>query len=114
MTGLYDKYLVCHTDGGPLPKGFDSFLLRLDAGASHREASLAALKTYADRVSADCPQLAADLRDRYGLDVTPCCDERNQLKIELARTKERLARLQVKAMNLGVRCSKPAAHCQKA
>jgi hypothetical protein len=67
--GLYGRYIVRKADGSPTDPRAEYFVLRLDEHGSdpiHIEACRAAAMVYADLIEPYLPQLAADLRLRYG------------------------------------------------
>lgn len=66
--GLHLKYHIRKADGSPVDPGFEGFMLRVDAAAEpkHRAACLQALAAYADAIDPHLPELAADIRRRYG------------------------------------------------
>lgn len=67
--GLHGKYSIERADGKALPDTFEAFVLRLDSGAepNHRKACRAAVLTYADEIEAHLPELAKDIRDKWGV-----------------------------------------------
>lgn len=69
--GLFRKFTVSRTDGSDAPDGkhygCDYFVLDV----THDPHAKAALAAYADAVEATHPQLAADMRQRYGIGAKP-------------------------------------------
>lgn len=72
--GLYGKFHIARTDGTDAPggkhHGCDYFVLDV----THDKHAKAALAAYADAVEATHPQLAADMRSRWGLTTQPAGD----------------------------------------
>lgn len=67
--GLYNRYEVRKRNGSGVDPSAEYFVLRLDSGGRdpvHVAACRAAVLVYADKIEAHIPQLAADLRMRYG------------------------------------------------
>lgn len=61
---LYQKYIVKRSDGEGDPYA-EYFVLRVDKGSNDREASLEALKTYANMIKETSNQLYTDIMKRY-------------------------------------------------
>lgn len=71
--GLHQKYVVSKVNGKPIDPRAEFFVLRLDPyckDSIHRAACKLAVQAYADAIEAHIPQLAYDLRQRYGLKKT--------------------------------------------
>ena len=68
MTGLYNKYKIEKTDGSPLDKDAEYFVLRLDKGGDreHVISSRRAIQLYAKSIMKFLPDLAKDLDRLYG------------------------------------------------
>lgn len=66
-TGLHTKYHIMKTNGEPLDKGFEGFVLRLDVGGDpdHVRACRHALMEYASSINHVLPDLARDIWNRY-------------------------------------------------
>jgi len=67
--GLHQRYRIEKADGSPVEYGSEYFVLRLDDGGSdpnHIEACKAAVLRYSEKIKDHIPQLATDLKDRYG------------------------------------------------
>lgn len=66
--GLQFKYAITKADGSPLDENSEYFVLRLDAGGepNHVAACRAAVLEYACHIEPHLPNLAADLRERWG------------------------------------------------
>ena len=67
--GLHARYRVEKADGTPVDSRAEYFVLRLDDHGSdpkHIAAGRKAVLTYADEIEDHLPELAKDLRDRYG------------------------------------------------
>lgn len=58
--GLFDKYIIKKTDGSPVDRMAQYFVLRLDTDLHARKA----LRVYADSIAAENPILAIHLRTR--------------------------------------------------
>lgn len=73
--GLYDKYLVIHTDGTPA-RG-DYFVLKMDDPAT-----APAMRAYA--AATDNEKFAADLRERFGVtESTALTDQQREALVQL-------------------------------
>lgn len=67
--GLHQRYIISKTDGSPVDKGAEYFVLRLDDGGgdpAHVMACRVAVLAYAQAIQAHLPKLARDLQSRYG------------------------------------------------
>lgn len=66
--GLYQKYEISRTDGNEIDPDNEYFVLKLDGkgDVKHIDASRVAILTYADEIEDHKPELAKDLRARYG------------------------------------------------
>lgn len=67
--GLYRKYIIQKADGSPVDPTAEYFVLRLDVNGKdpqHIRACRTAVLAYASKIADHLPQLAADLRTRYG------------------------------------------------
>ncbi|MGX2038772.1 hypothetical protein ACWJKU_01380 [Methylocaldum sp. MU1018] len=67
--GLYRKYIVQKADGAPVDPAAEYFVLRLDVNGKdprHIRACRIAVLAYANEIEDHLPQLAEDLRTRYG------------------------------------------------
>lgn len=66
--GLYQKYIISRTDGEPIDERNEYFVLKVDGYGdfNHIEASRKAVLVYADEIEKTLPELAKDLRERYG------------------------------------------------
>jgi hypothetical protein len=67
--GLHTRYRVEKYDGTQVDQDAEYFVLRLDYGGddhTHVTACRVAIMTYADEIAHHLPQLAADIRQRYG------------------------------------------------
>ena len=73
--GLHTRYVVNKLDGTPTDENAEYFVLRLDNGGSdsnHINACRKAVLTYADEIAPFIPQLAEDLRSKYGDELCNC------------------------------------------
>ena len=69
--GLHQRYIVTKTNGEPIDKNAEYFILRLDSGGSdkkHIAACRKAILTYAEEIKEHLPELSQDLIRRYYLD----------------------------------------------
>lgn len=66
--GLHAKYQISKANGDPVDPKAEYFILRLDENSPHSVACRQALAAYADAIEATLPDLASDLRARYGLE----------------------------------------------
>lgn len=64
--GLFRKFTVSRTDGSDAPGGKHCGCEYFVLDVTHDPHAKAALAAYADAVEATHPQLAADMRQRYG------------------------------------------------
>ena len=67
--GLHQRYGITHLDGSPIDPEADYFILRLDERCQdqkHIKSCRKAILTYADEIEYHLPQLADDIRIRYG------------------------------------------------
>ena len=73
--GLYQRYIVSMSNGDPVDKKAEYFILRLDKNCrdkNHLEACRKAVLTYANEIKEHLPELSKDLIARYGeLDINP-------------------------------------------
>jgi hypothetical protein len=68
--GLHQRYYVEKVNGDPIDPRAEYFILRLDdfgTDPKHIAACRKAIMTYANEIENHLPQLAQDLKDRYGL-----------------------------------------------
>lgn len=65
--GLYGKFRIERTDGGSAPGGKHHGCQYFVLDVTHDKHAAVALAAYADAVAATHPQLAQDMRDRWGL-----------------------------------------------
>jgi hypothetical protein len=68
--GLHRRYIISKADGTPVDENAEYFVLRLDDFGKdpvHVEAGRCAILKYADAISRHLPELAVDLRERYGI-----------------------------------------------
>lgn len=77
VSGLYDKYEVTRSDGRE-DQDAEYIVLRVDAKAKNREAALLGVRAYAKAIKAACPDLAADLYQRYGQGAGPGMEGREE------------------------------------
>jgi hypothetical protein len=65
--GLYNKYNITKTNGNPLDRHSEYFILRLDdgGGPSHVNACRKAILVYANEIKSYLPELSSDLIERY-------------------------------------------------
>lgn len=66
--GLKIKYHLIKADGKPLHPNASYFVLRLDEFQNdliHREACIAAINTYADKIADHLPVLSRELKELY-------------------------------------------------
>jgi hypothetical protein len=61
--GLYNKYVIAHSDGTPLTPGAKYFVLRYTGSDKHAKACRAALRVYAKEIASTLPELSQDLWD---------------------------------------------------
>ena len=68
--GLYNKYVISRVDKKDINPDNVYFVLKLEGegDAVHMEACRKAVLVYAKEIESHLPQLAADLRERYGND----------------------------------------------
>lgn len=66
--GFHTRYVVSKLDGSPVNETAEYFVLRLDNDGDehHVAACRAAVLEYAKQIAPHLPNLAADLRDKYG------------------------------------------------
>lgn len=67
--GLHIRYNVAKANGSPTDPRAEYFVLRLDQfgdDPSHTAASRKAVLKYADEIESTIPELAKDIRARYG------------------------------------------------
>lgn len=67
--GLHGRYIISKSDGSPVDDNAEYFVLRLDSGGSdqlHIDACRLAILAYAQAIENHLPQLAGDIRKRYG------------------------------------------------
>ena len=74
--GLYQKYIISKTNGKPIDKNAEYFILRLDSGGNdkkHIEACRKAVLAYANEIKEHLPKLSEDLIARYGeVNINSC------------------------------------------
>lgn len=70
--GLHAKYHISKVSGEPLDEDSEYFVLRLDKGGEplHVDACRCAIMTYASVIESEHPELAKDLKRRYGQRVS--------------------------------------------
>ena len=61
--GLWDKYIITKSSGKPLADGFYAIVLRIDGGR-YLKACREGVKTFADYVRDENPELADDLEEK--------------------------------------------------
>ena len=70
--GLHQRFYLKKLDGTDLHPKSEYFILRLDPygrDKNHVQACRIAVNAYADAIEAHLPKLAADLRERYPLEL---------------------------------------------
>lgn len=73
--GLVKKYIIQKQNGQAVDPNADYFVMRLDDSCddvAHREASRKGVLAYADAIENHLPQLATDIRNKYGNPAEPC------------------------------------------
>ena len=70
--GLHAKYHIAKVSGEPMDEDSEYFVLRLDKGGDplHVNACRCAINIYASVIEKKHPELAKDLRTRYGQRVS--------------------------------------------
>ncbi len=67
--GLHQKYIIKKSNGNPVDKESEYFVLRLDSGGDdpiHTEACRQAVLKYAELIKNHLPHLSEDIFNRYG------------------------------------------------